>query len=227
MTTSTDYPTKFEHICYDAAQKAYYNKNTDIFLDKSEYRPLGLKHPETLDDYDLEHGTFYTFKYIEDIKNTLIPKPSMLIRAMIKGLREEPNDHFEVDMTTFGYVHRDVCYGCAATATILNLTDISVASNSTIRDRDFTILNYSIYPSSPYAAECQNMHEQVYELETTIDTVRQGTHRDNRPAEALRGYYGYKVPPPKDGLPYLESRNYKEFLPAYEAYAEQLEKEGY
>lgn len=43
-----------------------------------------------------------------------------IIMAMVEGLR---NPRTEIDMHTFGEIHSGICYGCAATNTVLHIME--------------------------------------------------------------------------------------------------------
>ena len=49
-------------------------------------------------------------------------KPSIVLQAMVTGLLNSKNDpKFTVDMDYFGYVKEQLCYGCAATVTLVEM----------------------------------------------------------------------------------------------------------
>jgi len=53
----------------------------------------------------------------------ILGKPSDALQAMVDGLREySARSDFRIDMDTFGMVHNDVCFGCAATCAIQKAT---------------------------------------------------------------------------------------------------------
>jgi hypothetical protein len=59
------------------------------------------------------------------------PTPSSAVRAMVNGLRnQDRRADFQVDMGSFGLVHRGVCFGCAATCALQEAT----GRNFTVRD---------------------------------------------------------------------------------------------
>lgn len=72
---------------------------------------------------------------MNEIKDVLPDVPSA-VRAMIDGLRNREALGIEIDMTTFGSVVNGVCFGCAATCTLLQagLLDIKSVSSREISE---------------------------------------------------------------------------------------------
>ncbi|MCK5608229.1 hypothetical protein KAR91_40485, partial [Candidatus Pacearchaeota archaeon] len=55
---------------------------------------------------------------------------------MLIGLETIPNGSFKIDMTTFGNIDNNVCYGCAATCALQQLYDVRFTSDNIFkRDR--------------------------------------------------------------------------------------------
>ena len=52
------------------------------------------------------------------------------IDAMLIGLETIPNGSFKIDMTTFGNIDNNVCYGCAATCALQQLYDVRFTSDN-------------------------------------------------------------------------------------------------
>jgi hypothetical protein len=142
----------------------------------------------------------------------LAPKPSDAIKAMLTGLRELPNEKFQVDMSTFGTWRNGICFGCAATCAVYQLTGRkpSVAIMGGIDGQARQLgLNY----------------EMLFAFEDAIDLFRCGN-----PQEVLY-FYGLE---PEGGRESLWSRqdwllgtdNWEGQLPLIEAYVQKLEAAG-
>lgn len=76
----------------------------------------------------------------DDVLKTL--KPSDAVLAMIEGLHDASNlSYFKIDMKTFGETiasEHGMCMGCAATAAVMNLSNVNFNS-SNIRNRHSAI----------------------------------------------------------------------------------------
>ena len=106
-------------------------------------------------------------KKIRDI----ISKPSEAVDAMINGLlKQEVRKDFIIDMDTYGQVGKvhptdegdNVCFGCAATCTVQEITSINYTSKSSI----YTIGNRS--------DSCGIDADDLGLFEAAIDELRQG-----------------------------------------------------
>lgn len=56
-------------------------------------------------------------KNFKDTVNSM--KPSQIVMAMVNGLK---NKHYHVYMQSYGTIHNGICYGCAATNTICEIS---------------------------------------------------------------------------------------------------------
>lgn len=153
---------------------------------------------------------------LEEIRfKDLLKVPSAAIRAMVEGLREAP---IEIRMGTFGAVdyHLDcftppssenqtICFGCAATCTVLRLLPSA-------RDKYFDLRNKS----------------DLGEFEDAIDELRTGhpgdliDYFDLPSAEVDEIYRRAQF----FGLPHLVSDFNPEDLIPYERFADRLEEIG-
>lgn len=60
----------------------------------------------------------------------LVPKPSDAINAMVSGLlKQSARKDFIIDMTTFGVTRGNICFGCAATCTLQEISSNNLATN--------------------------------------------------------------------------------------------------
>lgn len=144
---------------------------------------------------------------MESIKHYL-PTPSAALTAMCDGLEAE---HVQVDMSTYGEKRNGVCYGCAATNTIieavpwLGLEDL--AENGAE--------GFAYVVPDDYKIE-------VSRFESSIDDARLGG------IKLLFAFYGLDVPVDLV-LPTFSmlSNNWKSEIPAARRYAEYLQREGF
>lgn len=139
------------------------------------------------------------------IKVPIPSKPSILVRAMCDGLEElSKRCDFCVDMNTFGRIRKDydrnltLCFGCAAACALIKLA--KEEPENYIRNND-----------SP-----------ATELEMAIDRFRSGDY-----FALFDIFTSLQVIEPKTKLQPLCTDSWKENLPAYKKYAEQLEKAGF
>lgn len=135
--------------------------------------------------------------------------PSGIIMAMVNGLKSR---HVKVDMNTYGQTDKSgVCFGCAATNTICELTGI-VFSEENIGDFDRSeYLNISL--------------DLLSDFEEMIDDLRRGnTITFNYFAER------YNIPTIsteiKKYLPYLNTYYKDEELLPYEEFANKLRSQA-
>lgn len=135
--------------------------------------------------------------------------PKQIVMAMVKGLKKE---HVRVDMGYFGSTFQEgenrVCYGCAATNTICEISGV-VFTPENILGR--TNRRLFLETTSHFLAV----------FETAIDCLRRGD---------VKGYNAYAegndmplLPEPVEKLPKLETDDYLQGLPAYVKYANSLE----
>jgi hypothetical protein len=151
------------------------------------------------------------------IRDTLNNKPSAAIRAMIEGTKEQDlRDDFAIDANTYGNVsieHPELCFGCFATCAVQK-----------IAKRNLTV--ETIY-SVGTRAEALGIY--VFDLdafEEAMDVLRVDDPLEMLHYFGLSDYIDQESLLPANPLPCLSTRNWREELPAYEKYAEQLEALG-
>lgn len=135
-----------------------------------------------------------------------------IIMAMVNGLKEPA---VKVNMMTFGAAEYDqhdklVCYGCAATNAICNITKVTFTPK-TIGDIKW---------------RSAILHADVHFLErfeSAIDYLRCGSIGDYNEIAAYNGFAEIKNWPIED-LPILHTGTYAVDLPAYEALANMQEE---
>lgn len=58
-------------------------------------------------------------------------KPSVALQAMVTGLlKQSKRKDFKIDMSTFGTVRDNICFGCAATCTLQQITKINLTQRT-------------------------------------------------------------------------------------------------
>lgn len=130
----------------------------------------------------------------------LCPTASSAIRAMVSGLRQAETRGLRLNMDTFGKVLPDACYGCAATATVMQACGVS--------------------PREAIALYTGDMDVQAFEL--TIDSFRRGS------ISYLLKFYDVDADKwsEHEDQWYLTIGNALEQLPRIEAFAQLLEGRG-
>lgn len=86
------------------------------------------------------------------------------LQFMVDGLRRQSKrDDFKVDMDNFGYFDRrnNVCYGCAATCSIQEISGINLSKN-----------NIDFLENRSYALKIEDV--ELFDFECAIDDARQG-----------------------------------------------------
>lgn len=139
------------------------------------------------------------------------PTPKAAVEAMIRGLRSSESwDHFALDMSTFGRIKGEICFGCAATCTLIQL------SEKELSEVDFKghIINLL---SSRHRAQGLGFisTDELSDFEDAIDEFRCGH------VQYLGDFYGVEMPE-VDELWYLDTKNWKSELPKIESYLEKL-----
>lgn len=67
---------------------------------------------------------------MKTIKETL-KVPSAALQAMVDGLRKQSQrDDFEIDMSSFGHAKGNICFGCAATCTLQEVSGIDLTPDA-------------------------------------------------------------------------------------------------
>lgn len=140
-------------------------------------------------------------------------KPSVALRAMVTGLiNYDQKEGFRVDMTTYGDARRGVCFGCAATCTIMELTKTQIPL-------------YQIERANGRASTLGVPIEDLHDFEYVMDEARRGV------LSPLFRYLGMK------NLYYAEQRwratrfnlqteDWKEQIPDVEELIKELEESG-
>jgi hypothetical protein len=97
---------------------------------------------------------------MKSIRETL-KVPSAALQAMVNGLRKQSKrSDFKIDMGTFGDAYGGVCYGCAATCALQEISGI-----------DFTLENM-LWHNLPYATPFSG--QEISDFEDVIDAARSG-----------------------------------------------------
>lgn len=66
---------------------------------------------------------------MKSILKAIKGKPSIALQHMVDGLsKQSKRKDFKIDMSTFGTSEGKICYGCAATCAIQNITKINLTS---------------------------------------------------------------------------------------------------
>lgn len=132
-------------------------------------------------------------------------KPSVVIRAMINGLRKQ---HVKVKMSVFGYYEDGVCFGCAAT-------------NALCEIKGEKFIGKEINKRNSRAMFMNIDRTEIARFEISVDALRRGMVRD----------YDYDMDThiPEDisryiHLPCLNTHDWQDNLGPYEELANRLEK---
>ena len=153
-----------------------------------------------------------TTKEVRRIKD-VAPKPSDAIQAMIDGLkRQSRRKLFRIEMSDYGDVEevngKVICYGCAATCALQQLGDHNFKPGE-------------IYSHLKRAHAIGFDAVEVDRFEWSINGLRLGDYLD------LFGFYsGFEEIAPDEELPILYSSNWRDGIPAYQAYADKLRALG-
>ena len=147
----------------------------------------------------------------------LTKKPSVAIWAMINGIwKSDARDDFKINMSTFGDIADEVCYGCAATCAIQEITGIEFKSSDIL----YTIDNRAeILFGRNYVDYLPDLNK----FEDAIDEFRNGDPVD------LLDLYGIE----DEDISYISSNwklrnnNWRKELIKIEIYVKQLEDRGY
>jgi hypothetical protein len=142
----------------------------------------------------------------------IVTKPSEAIQAMVDGLLKFDNDKFKgkfkISMDTFGGVRDEICYGCAATCTILKITNK--------RPTKKTIMDIGNQYLKDYSTA------EIREFENAIDIFRIGR------AEYIFNFYNINLIADLLKTDWcLSNTNWKEQIPKIQAYIELLKKHGF
>jgi hypothetical protein len=90
-------------------------------------------------------------------------KPSLAVKAMIEGLRKAKNrSDFKIDMSTFGASEDGICFGCAATCAVAQLTGKNLPPK---------IIDETLDAAKWLGVELEDMES----FEAAIDGLRRGT----------------------------------------------------
>jgi hypothetical protein len=126
-------------------------------------------------------------------------KASDVVAAMIGGLKNPP-PKFKIHMEFFGRTNGTVCYGCAATCAVMQISG-----------KVFTPENFYIR-----AKTTGYSFDDYLDFEIAVDSFRRGE------LSGLENLIGTALPEPKIFLPELQTATWKSELWAYEAYRDQL-----
>lgn len=135
--------------------------------------------------------------------------PAVAIKALIDSLNNQQRiPWLKLRYTTFRDVQNDICYGCGATYTVLNLLSpksLIESIDPNIFDNEMQLVKY---------LECN--YKDLHEFENAIDRFRIGF------VDRLATYFDTELPDPiKDW--YLEDNRPLEDLPLIQCYYDQLQ----
>ena len=147
-------------------------------------------------------------------------KPSDYLEAMVVGLRRNAEDsRTRVNMTTFGWIEDDLCFGCAATMGLSELfgvlyADVAGSLSPESKNRSWV----KLVQSTDGAALGVALPSEMDELETVFDWARRGSLS---PLRGLAGWCFKKSRTRYDlsqwcGLWSLTTENWKQELPKVE-----------
>lgn len=147
---------------------------------------------------------------MNSIKDKL-PKMSDAIQAMIDGLSAPPKN-FKVRMKSFGHSIKNICYGCAATSTLQKAFKPFTPDTIVLDIKRARFID--IDPT------------ELEEFETAIDSLR------FQSIDELVDFYGVIALPTYlfifHGIyDVMDDKNYKELLPKYQEYCDELKAAGY
>jgi hypothetical protein len=78
-----------------------------------------------------------------DIENL---KPSIVLQAMITGLKKSKDDpNFIVEMSAFGYVKNKLCYGCCATVALAEMFGQGKSASELMLSYDLKVRSEKLY----------------------------------------------------------------------------------
>ena len=140
----------------------------------------------------------------------IISKPSEALQAMVDGLKtQSKRKDFKIRMHTFGETNGDICFGCAATCTVQQLTGINLTDTNIYLFQHSKVLNIE--------------KRDIEKFEIAIDGTRKGYLRK------LFGYFGIEIPEKyyKRQNFYLGTITWKEELPIVNKLIEELKEQGF
>lgn len=128
-----------------------------------------------------------------------------IVMAMVNGLL---HGYYIVNMYSYGGHHGKICYGCAATRCITEISKVKFNSSN-------------IYGFTKKSEAIGCSPEFINEFEDAINFLRSGR---------IQGYNRHAInlgivtlPDPKNKLPVLENRSWKENIQAYIDYANTID----
>ena len=136
-------------------------------------------------------------------------KPSVALTHMVNGLlKQSRRKKFQIYMGTFGKHFRGICFGCAATCTIQNITKVNFTPDNGIYDRAMKMKTDSL---------------ELDKFEMAIDDARSGE---------LRTLFSFCNISEENAKIFndkfsLNTLDWKEQLPAVKKVISELKKEGY
>ena len=157
-------------------------------------------------------------------------KASIILKAMVAGLLKSKNDTgFVVEMTTYGGVENNLCYGCAATVTLAEMfggkrsaSEMMLGYVKAPTDRtDFAYAYLSEVISLESSSVQESLPITLRSLERAVNNARQG--EISVLIELLTG----EVNESFDYRWSLGSINWEEKLPDVEATIAEMEVAGY
>ena len=138
----------------------------------------------------------------------IISKPSEALQAMVDGLKaQSEREDFVIDMDSYGTHDYKICYGCAATCTIQQLTGKKLTSKN-------------IDETSDRAKFLKLDEYDLDDFEFIMNNVRSGYY-----IEGLLQYFNItkRVKRPCFSL---KSHNWKEEIPKVKKYIKYLQEKG-
>lgn len=151
---------------------------------------------------------------MKTLKELCDGKPSNAIKAMIEGLRtQSKRPDFKIRMSTFGSQHPNekVCYGCAATCTLQQLTGINFVADT----------GRSMIEDTYTRAEVLKVrHKDLDKFEDAIDEFRLCE------LDPIFAYFGVEKPLIRVHGWSLQTDDWQEQIPEIEKYVKKLIKLG-
>ncbi len=141
-------------------------------------------------------------------------KASEIVQAMIDGLKKE---WVTIDMFSYGHVNGKVCYGCAATNAICQITN-----------HEFTPEEMNEFIAKK-AEDAYSTSSFIRKFEAAINALRKGRiDIYNLYAKSIK-IKTFPLSLERElgfSLPWLVNQSYKEYLPKYQELADLLRKKG-
>ena len=157
-------------------------------------------------------------------------KASIVLQAMVAGLLKSKNDTgFVVDMSSFGCVKNQLCYGCAATLTLTEMFGNGKSASeimlSNVKAQADSLEVVPVYLSAFIQSEPSSTQDSLpidlTQLEQAVDYARIGAVSSL--IELLTGEFNNSF----NHRWYLDSDNWEEKLPVVKATIAEMIAAGY